>query len=403
MYQKNNVINILLVMLFVIGSVLNYSQWSGIGSGLRLVSEFLIIICNIWNVNFKNYTIILPLVGIFCIYPILMISVGVYGEFSKQVILYSVYYAFYSLFLICSINAFRDNPMSLVTTIFWTLTTMLFLMMFIFKGVSYNVSELINSMLYNQRYGNNILTQRISMGFNNVNTLGMFAGFLVLIAVITHKNRSNLKNILIVLFSIFIILNSGSRTPILAVGISLVVYLVHSLGSKKIKFIVSTITGFFLTTIWAVFLYFVYFSNSLNTHFMQLDEFLSYRLNYSQMALSLAGSDLHKWLGIGAMSTSFIQQKLTGERFAIDSSLAYFLLTIGIVGFSFLLIYILYLYCMIVKKQSSIVLTLFVFYSTYLVMENILFIPNSAVSTFILTIIFAYMLSNKRVEEYNDR
>ncbi|WP_054643349.1 hypothetical protein [Companilactobacillus kimchii] len=136
---------------------------------------------------------------------------------------------------------------------------------------------------------------------------------------------------------------------------------------------------------------------------MQLDEFLSYRLNYSQMALSLAGSDLHKWLGIGSMSTSFIQQKLTGERFAIDSSLAYFLLTIGIVGFSFLLIYILYLYCMIVKKQSSIVLTLFVFYSVYLVMENILFIPNAAVSTFILTIIFAYMLSNKRVEEYNDR
>ena len=58
---------------------------------------------------------------------------------------------------------------------------------------------------------------------------------------------------------------------------------------------------------------------------------------------------------------------------------------------------------MIVKKQSSIVLTLFVFYSVYLVMENILFIPNAAVSTFILTIIFAYMLSNKRVEEYNDR
>ncbi|MBZ1532415.1 hypothetical protein [Leuconostoc mesenteroides] len=95
--------------------------------------------------------------------------------------------------------------------------------------------------------------------------------------------------------------------------------------------------------------------------------------------------------GIGIMSSSYIQNTYTGDNFAIDSSIAYYLLTIGWIGSLGLNYSVAYLTYKINKLSYPILSSMFGFYISYAFFENVLFTPNSGLGIIVLSITFTYL------------
>lgn len=294
--------------------------------------------------------------------------------------------------IICVSECYKNNISDLFHLFYITIIISLLLLFIFFRGISVNIFELLESVVSNHRYGGNISTARVSMGFQNVNQLGLFAAILIVFAIYFLINRKHIIfNLGVLVLSLILLLNSGSRTPIFALCAFVGIYCVYELNSVTLKaFFKASIILIFLFS-YLLFIYLIYFSNADPSFFQLIDELSSFRISFSQEALELTSKLGNSMTGIGIMSSSYIQNTYTGDNFAIDSSIAYYLLTIGWIGSLGLNYSVAYLTYKINKLSYPILSSMFGFYISYAFFENVLFTPNSGLGIIVLSITFTYL------------
>lgn len=379
------------VIFIISGSIFSYTSYSLFGQVTRLAGQFGIILFYVWRVDFAKYSFLLPILITFVLYPLFLCSIGIYSNLS-QVLAYVTFFLLFLISIICVSECYKNNISDLFHLFYITIIISLLLLFIFFRGISVNIFELLESMVSNHRYGGNISTARVSMGFQNVNQLGLFAAILIVFAIYFLINRKHIIfNLGVLVLSLILLLNSGSRTPIFALCAFVGIYCVYELNSVTLKaFFKASIILIFLFS-YLLFIYLIYFSNADPSFFQLIDELSSFRISFSQEALELTPKLGNSMTGIGIMSSSYIQNTYTGDNFAIDSSIAYYLLTIGWIGSLGLNYSVAYLTYKINKLSYPILSSMFGFYISYAFFENVLFTPNSGLGIIVLSITFTYL------------
>ncbi len=381
----------LFLILIIFGSILAYTSFSMIGQAVRLFGQLGFIVFYSFRLDFSKYNFIFPIFFVFISYPLLLNSLGIY-KLADQVLVYVVFFNWYLLSMIAIAEHYSNDVERLINLIYAVLIISMGVLFLFYRGISLNVVPLIRSIVLNQRYGGDIVTARVAMGFQNVNQLGLFASVLTVFSLFKLFHRKNIFfNFFVFAVSIIFILNSGSRTPLIAITIFLGIYSIFKIKFRWTKLFFKVIFICFSFSVYFIFIYLLYFSNSGSNFFEKIDGFLSYRISFSQQALQLVdhfGTDL---FGIGTMSSSFIQSNLLGGNLAIDSSLAYYLLTVGTIGSTCLCFVIVYLVYKLNYVDNAFVIGLFGFYICYSLFENVLFTPNSGLGIIVLSIVFAFL------------
>lgn len=379
------------VIFIISGSIFSYTSYSLFGQVTRLAGQFGIILFYVWRVDFAKYSFLLPILITFVLYPLFLCSIGIYSNLS-QVLAYVTFFLLFLISIICVSECYKNNISDLFHLFYITIIISLLLLFIFFRGISVNIFELLESMVSNHRYGGNISTARVSMGFQNVNQLGLFAAILIVFAIYFLINRKHIIfNLGVLVLSLILLLNSGSRTPIFALCAFVGIYCVYELNSVTLKaFFKASIILIFLFS-YLLFIYLIYFSNADPSFFQLIDELSSFRISFSQEALELTSKLGNSMTGIGIMSSSYIQNTYTGDNFAIDSSIAYYLLTIGWIGSLGLNYSVAYLTYKINKLSYPILSSMFGFYISYAFFENVLFTPNSGLGIIVLSITFTYL------------
>lgn len=394
-------LSVIILIVFVVSGMLSYTNYSFGGQTIKLVTQSIFILLNIRKIRLKiNYIFtIFPLMGILILYSLVVLLFGVYDDTSGKVLEYIFFLVFYTVFLVALSEVFSSKVELFLNTVIHVVALTLLAMALLFRGISFNIFQLLSSMIFNQRYGNDAVTERISLGFQNVNTLGMISSLLVLLSIISLIWFSKKKvYIFYIAFGIILILNSGSRTPVIALSIAIITIFFTKIKFKNVRIFFLSLVSFVIMGSGFFFTWLVIYSNHLNDIFSVVDQFMSNRLSYGQMALQNV-SGWQNFFGIGPVSTSFYQSKFTGGLFVIDSSIIYYLITLGSVGTLMLTIYILGLNFCTIKSKKIMIPVIYNFYLTYVLFENILFIPNSLGSTILLSLLLCLFMSK---ENYND-
>lgn len=379
----------LFVVLITVGSILSYTSYSTVGQVSRLAGQFGIILLYIWKVDFEKYSFVYPILLTFVMYPLFLSMFGIYSNL-HQVLTYVCFFLWFLISLICIAECYMDNLAELYRIFYITIVISLSVLFVLYRGIALNIGELVSAIISNRRYGGDISTARVSMGFQNVNQLGLFAVILTIFAFyFLVKKRSVILNLVVLSISLILILNSGSRTPLLALFVFGGIYFVYQLKNVVLRRLGKVILVLIFSFIYTLFIYLIYFSKSDSTFFQLIDGLFSYRISFSQEALNLVSKLGNPIVGIGPMSSSYIQNAYTGGNFAIDSSIAYYLLTLGWIGTLGLNFSTLYLMYKINRTLQPIVISMFGFYIAYSFFENVLFTPNSGLGIIVLSIVFS--------------
>lgn len=388
------------IFFFLFFSVLGYSS---IGKGLSVIKtviQVLLITLEVRKIDFKKYVFIWPLIFSSVLFPLVFIITGIYRLYIYQNILFCFYMVFNLIFIVCVSNRYKNKVLKLVKIIYIALNTSLIVLLLVFRNLSFNIPYLISAMITNQRYGNDMLLHRYGMGFNNVNTLALFSSLLIMISLyyIVHD-----KHVVLcfcdILFSLLCIVNAESRTPFFVLFVILVYFIVLNIKIPEVRRFCESIIYLALLSMSCAFIYYLV-SNSGSTSFESyIDNLSSYRLSFGINAMTILKNSGSLLFGVGPLSTKFITLKVFGNNFTLDNSFEHYLFTLGWLGFAFVYGFFIWIFVKIHKQgklnDAHYVLILLMYYFTYSLFENIMFIPNSTVSNICLFIIIAYVANLK--------
>lgn len=163
---------------------------------------------------------------IFYAYPLILISIGIYKYGINNIIINAHYYL--STFFCClfianfyqknkKYNFFKD--FSIIIFVF------LVIGIIVFKDVSLNIVSLLNNVLQNAR------SDRSYLGFNNPNQVAITVT--VLVISIYFSNIKDYMKYFSYVVCLFILFNTGSRTPLFSLAITAI----FMLGYIKFKHI----------------------------------------------------------------------------------------------------------------------------------------------------------------------
>lgn len=389
------------MFLYIFFSVLGYTELS-VGAGMaQIFIQVLIIGIWIWNVNIYDYLFLWPLVVAVGIIPLIMILLGVYSFFTAQNLEYIIFFIFNLMFICCIVDRFKNNIQRLIELWFWTLNIVLGMLMFLYRGISLNLSFLLQAMISNQRYGNNII-QRYGMGFKNVNTMALFAVILIVCSIyLFFKRKYRAFTILDVVFGIVLIINAESRAPLLVLFGVMVLFFIRNIKGEKTRRIFSTLYLVIVISFTVLFVVLLFCKNSGNYLYTLVDEISSYRLSFGTQAIEFVRSHGSTLFGVGPLSSSYITNNIFNMALTLDNSIEYYLFTLGWIGLFIVytfLAWCLYKIMSVNRLDNRFAICIFDFYFLYSIFENTIFIPKSLLSLFCLTVILIYVLkSNKTI------
>lgn len=376
-----------LLAFFIVFSVASYT---GIGGAMKIIKnifEILITIVTISKVRIDKFKWITPLVIMLLIYPIIFVGLGVYKLYPKQIFMYVGMLALNLLFYVVLAEYFYDKFETFIYIWQISLFSILIVLLVIYRGISLNIPYMLRSIITNNRYGSDLLVQRYGMGFNNVNQLALFSSILMTCALyFLTKKKHRFFSLVCLVMSFIFICNSESRAPFVALGVALLALVVLRLKNNFSKNVIYTFIFSCLILFSLLFSYYAIKGVSLSKTYQELNTISSMRLYFSSQALAFSELSGSLWMGIGPVSTSFVTKNIFGGTLTLDNSLGYMLFSFGVIG-TILICIIVLNYIFSVRKQREIMYFI-VFYVSYAMFENALFIPSSLLSCFGCIVLF---------------
>lgn len=399
--EKQNVYNYFfdfIIFIFLFFSILGYSKLIAGSSVIKIVCQVIIIVVGIKQLNIKKYLFLWPLLLTFLLMPLVLIICGIYSNNIQQIIDFVLFFLFNLLFIIIVTQKYSTNIQCFLRICFKALNLSLFLLLFLFRGLSLNIPYLVSAMVSNERYGGDLLLERYGMGFQNPNTFAMFASILLMLSIYFIVIRKYIFiSFIDILFSFLCIFNSESRTPFFVIGLSILYFLILQIKNKKIKVVIELFFYLALGIFSILIIYLlVNLNNNMNSLFIVLNNITSNRLSFGQEALNTVTKFSNVLFGIGPVSGKYITNNIFGNNITLDDSFEFYLFTIGWIGLIFIYSLLIWILRKLRKEENKYLQTLglvtFVFYFSYSLFENTIFIPNSTLSNICLIIIFSIVI-----------
>lgn len=387
------VINCLL-FIYIFCLILSYTELSSFTNTVKFILSVAIVMVELPYINIRNYLWTGPLIIALVFLPLFLSVIGVYSTSMMQVIVFIFYFLLTLFFWISLANCYLDDVSTFINIWCFSINGALLLLFLFYKGISLNILYFINAIMSDQRYGSSVLMERYGMGFINVNTFALFSGLLIVCALYQIINKEFVVlSILDIIVGLLFILNAESRTPILALGIMVMIWIIQYIRLVEFKamfnFVIEVSSFVFvLCFIWLLF------SGSSSRVFNIVDSITSFRLSFGNLAVNnIRGSLVSLLFGVGPMKTSYVTEQLFGNSISLDNSIEYFLFTTGLIGLVIILSFFIWLVWRVCRSNQPnipFVRGMVGYLIVYSFFENCIFIPGSPISLFCIVILFIY-------------
>lgn len=364
---------------------------------VRYLLFFVIILIEFKSFKFTRKKNIFFLFYIICffVYPTLMILLGIYDKFQGQIINNIFYFLLFLLAVegiatyykksgsIYSLSSDLKNILS-ITILFFSI---------IYKDLSFNLLKLLRMILNNSRQ------DRSYIGFVNPNQVAIFSSIGIVCTLICFLyNKKNKKKSLIEILQIsffsIVIINTGSRTPIFTILLTLVFAILFELYNKLkplVKYMIQTVI-FSLIFISSI----VMFNLIQNPSFLsKLNELSTNRISRQLNTFILLHNDGKLATGYGMWNTSFFNSLPQFQYYHTDSYYTFIVATMGMIGLIGVLFFLVYL--LSVTRKNYITFFVIIFSIIYSFFEATLIFPTSIISLFFLiTALISIRETNKK-------
>ncbi|MCB5827278.1 hypothetical protein LIQ99_10195 [Weissella cibaria] len=379
------------VALVSVGATLNYTSYSLIGQMIQVMAQLAIVLLACWWVDLKKYTWILYLMFFTTFLPLLGVAFGLYQQAPRQVLIYISYFSFSLIYMVVLAENFYSNIDKYVTIWQMVILVILIILLVINRDITLNIGTLIQALIEDERD----INSRVAMGFNNVNQLGSFSGMLMILSLYqVCKKKYLIISIVSVFFSFVLIMNSGSRTPLLCLTLAALVATFAKLRKTWFGKIIGIATAIVMTIIVGGFLYLVFWGNVDSNLYQAVDEFTSYRVSLCASAMTILSQLANYIFGIGPMSSTNIRGVLDAasrQSVVIDNSIIYYVFSNGIVGAFGVVSFFIYLIKKMNQSGKVMALVVVAYFGMYTMFENSYFAPNSAISILGASLMFMFV------------
>lgn len=387
-----NFYTITAIMVFSV--IMNYTQMSAIAANARLLMEIIFVGTAFWTFKSRLLQPYIFIIIVGCVWPLIGLLTGMYTISTKSVFLYIVFFVFYILF-VCSFSFLMYKKIDVVLLI-WQIVLFATLVYMALKSneLSFDLNILVNALVEDERYGNELYS-RVGLGFENVNQLGLFSAVLLMISIKFIINRKYMiLSMMSIPVGILLILNSGSRSPIVVLlfsgFVAMASYYRKTLFGKLIGI---SVVGLSVMLI-LMFCQMVFLMNKDSIFFDIINDLSSGRLSNSVDAMQLLLEKSSPITGIGPMSSTTIRQYIFSSPYndvVIDNSIIYYIFCNGVIGLFGILGFFISFTKKIWQTKETFPVVVCSFLGLYAMFENVFFVPNAATSIFALTIMTMYI------------
>ncbi|EGP5659241.1 O-antigen ligase domain-containing protein, partial [Enterococcus faecium] len=262
----------------------------------------------------------------------------------------------------------------------------------VFKDVSLNIVSLLNNVLQNAR------SDRSYLGFNNPNQVAITVT--VLVISIYFSNIKDYMKYFSYVVCLFILFNTGSRTPLFSLAITAI----FMLGYIKFKHISNIhvrsiiITFFVGSLVISTLMIFNYLLTTSTDFFINLDNLTTNRLGRQINTIDYLVGTNNMWFGLGMFNPSFFNSQSQFMGLHTDSYYTYCLVTTGIVGLVMNLMFICLFFFKAFKLRDRQLLITILLCIVYGAFEGTLFFPTSLLTILLLVTLF-FIVSNRGTED----
>lgn len=383
--------------LFVIAWVMKYGAPGGQESTVFWTdaSYYLaisIIVIGI-PISFRKNAIMIGLWMFYSLYEFILVLTGVHTQHVHQISAYLLDVGAYVLMAISLATYLSDRMTLLWASVQIGLTVSLGWMAFLFHSelMTY-VPDLLSGIFENSRVA------RVGIGFYNVNILGGLSGLLVFVSLVNAvRNNFRYSSIVTTIFGGYLLLNSGTRSSMLALAATTLFVLLLIIGRKyrsKFNYLLPGI--FFIGEV--LYTLFMGTVNQTSNIANAVSSLTSKRSELGAIAFSHLTELSQILFGTGMRTQANIRDAFFPDWFGyygLDGEPQWFIFTLGVIG-GLLTLAIISLAMYKIGKKSTVGLLFMVYFGTMMTFEHVFFNSQSVsgASGMLLTIIFISLLGN---------
>ncbi|MGM0108596.1 O-antigen ligase family protein [Enterococcus sp. AZ172] len=351
-----------------------------------------------YGINKAVFRILSVLLIPFAFLPMILMIIGYTDILIKNQLINVLYYILFIFLILVAVDLF-SNTIEFCKQIQYSVFFSLLFLTIQNRDISINLFSLLNNILANNR------GIRTYLGFINPNILALVAlvGGLSTIYLIYNKEKNKVFNWISLIFITFIIINAGSRTSFFCI----LIFLFFIMYFKFLKIMPLKIRIISVTICSVIFM--VFFGNMLsqlnigNWESLDLDTLTSGRLNNQINTYNFLKKFGYLYFGIGNLNSSSFYS--TGNVYAsllnTDSSLMYYITTIGIVGLFFIIIFLISLFWRL-PNNSYFGKSIFLVWIITSLFEHTLIVPSSLFSFYFLIFILIEINNKMLVGDVNE-
>lgn len=360
--------------------MLSYSEtFATVGTYLKFACMALLV-TYIFNkkMNIRKYYPLLLLLIPFLFIPFVLILFGRYKYLLTEQFINSLSYMVMILAVIACAELFEDKKQFFGFTQLGILLPLISILLTHIQEINLNAGQLFMNIISNER------TDRIYLGFSNPNMLGLILMIALLSSMyfLLFVKRYKTLNLFLTLFYLFLLLNTGSRTSLVAPFVAVVIY-GYFLLLRKINSYTRMV--FYCVTIAAVIIILFVALNNVSFSLSSLDRLASGRISRQLTTINFLSDTNRLSFGLGNLNSGALYSGKLHVNNALntDNSPIFLLTTIGLVGLLFVIITLILLYFNIPSK-AIFYKSLFFCWLVTALFEHTLFVPSSLTSLFFL-------------------
>ena len=383
--------------LFVTSWVMKYGAPGGYENGLFWadVSRYIAIVIIVLGqpISFRKNVVMIGLWLFYNLYEFMLVTTGVYTSQVHQIGAYLLDVGIYVFMAIVLSTSLSKNINLLWSSVQVGLTVSLGWMAILFHTelMTY-IPDLLSGVFNNNRVA------RVGIGFYNVNILGGLSGVLVFVSLVNvFRNNFRYSSVITSVFGIYLLLNSGTRSAMLALAATLLVYIVL-VGGRNYRSVLNYLLPlvFFL----AEFFYglFMGIVNQKSGISNAVSDLTSKRSELGSIAFEQLNDYSKLLFGTGMRTQANIRDTFFSGwqgNYGLDGEPQWFIFTTGIVGGLVTLLIIAYAMNKVAKKSVSGFLFM-AYFGTIMMFEHVFFNSQSVsgASGLLLTVMFITLMAN---------
>lgn len=383
--------------LFVIAWVMKYGAPGGqenaaFWTGASYYLAISIIVIGM-PISFKKNAIMLGLWMFYNLYEFILVLTGVHTQQVQEISIYLLDVGVYVLMAISLATYFSEKMDLLWLSVQLGLTVSLGCMAFLFHSelMTY-IPDLLSGIFENSRVA------RVGIGFYNVNILGGLSGLLVFVSLV-NVVRQNFRysSIVTALFGGYLLLNSGTRSSMLALMATILFCALIVVGHKYRYIYNRILPGIFFAGELAYGL-FMGTVNQTSGLAKLVSSLTSERSILGSIAFDQLDSLVKLLFGTGMRIQGNIRENFFDYwpgYYGLDGEPQWFVFTTGIVG-ALVTLVIVTLSMYKISQRSKSGFLFMVYFGTIMTFEHVFFNSQSvsAASGILLTVIFVSLLAD---------